>query len=140
MLSALCTLLLQLAQTRLIHGTRKWPLIAASFQTWRGSWASIAWDPVINTTYKSQTTNYWYLSKEFNPAIADCRLQGTANSPSSVAMVEWRGIEPPNYFLNPLRKSLVPCGRQTMLLIESLLQYSKLFFIYFMQITYHLLM
>ena len=114
MLSALCTLLMQLAQTRLIHGTRKWPLIAASFQTWRGSWASIAWDPVINTTYKSQATNYWYRNEEFNPAIADCRLQGTANSPSSVEMVAWRGIEPPNFSLL-LRKSLVPCGHQTIL-------------------------
>ena len=85
---------IQLTQTRLIHGTWKVSLIAASFQTWRGSWVFIAWDPIINITYIGQTIQDKNLSKEFNPAIADCRLQGTANSPSSMTMAERRGFEP----------------------------------------------
>ena len=36
----------------------------------------------------------WRLDGEFNPATADCRLQGTANSPSSTAMAERKGFEP----------------------------------------------
>ncbi|MBZ4664382.1 MAG: hypothetical protein JG776_2100 [Caloramator sp.] len=38
---------------------------------------------------------YLHLGKEFNPAIADCRLQGTATSPSSTVMAERGGFEPP---------------------------------------------
>ncbi len=40
---------LKSAQTRLPHGTRKGSLTAASFRTWRGSWFSVAWDPILNT-------------------------------------------------------------------------------------------
>jgi len=38
-----------LAPSRLTHGTRVALLSAASFRTWRGSQASVAWDLAINT-------------------------------------------------------------------------------------------
>ena len=34
------------------------------------------------------------LSREFNLAIADCKLQGTATSPSSTILAERKGFEP----------------------------------------------
>ena len=34
------------------------------------------------------------LSREFNLAIADCKLQGTATSPSSTTLAERKGFEP----------------------------------------------
>jgi len=75
----------QLAPTRHPCGTRRAPLTAASFRTWQGSWVSVAQDPVLNTTYSGQTLQASNLGQEFNPAIADCGLQGTATSPSSTA-------------------------------------------------------
>ena len=48
-------LLEQLTRIRFPYGTRKNSLIAASFRTWRGSWVSIAQDPIVNATFSGQT-------------------------------------------------------------------------------------
>ena len=44
----------------------------------------IATDWNFNTVWSGQITRQWP-GNSINPAIADCRLQGTANSPSSTA-------------------------------------------------------
>ena len=67
--------------------------IAATFRSWRGSPAYVAWDPDLNTTT-------WVLPKSIRPrpgiqsCCSDCRLQGIAGSPSSTAMAERMGFEP----------------------------------------------
>ena len=44
---------------------------------------NIAQGPTINTARRSTLLKRPYLGQEFDPAIADCGLQGTASSPSS---------------------------------------------------------
>jgi hypothetical protein len=49
----------------------------------------------INAAYSGRHKNEQTSEWEFHPAIADCRLQGTASSPSSTAVfVELMGFEP----------------------------------------------
>ena len=95
-------------------------LIAASFRTWRGSQSYVAWDPAINTTCIGQTKQIKSLCEEFNPAIADCRLQGTANSPASTAMAEKVGFEPTIEFPLYTRSRRAPSTTRTSLHITYL--------------------
>ena len=75
------------AQSRQPYGTWKIPLNAASFRTWHGSWVFIAQDPNVNTTCMRQTRHSVSLGKEFSLARADCKLQGSATSPPSTALL-----------------------------------------------------
>jgi len=71
----------QPAQQRRPCGTRTDPLNAARFPAWHGSREPVAQDRCLNTAYsdsKTARTRVW----EFIPAIADCRSQGTAISPT----------------------------------------------------------
>ena len=40
----------------------------------------------VNTTYPNTKQKKSSLGKEFDPTVADCRLQGTASSPSSTVL------------------------------------------------------
>ena len=58
------------------------------------------------------------LPRELNPAIADCRLQGTANSPSSTALAEKVGFEPTIEIPLYTRSRRAPSTTQTSLHTE----------------------
>lgn len=65
----------QPAQHRLLCGTHKNPLTAASVRIWQGSWHYVAQDPSLNTTYRLHTLHSTTLSREFSLAIADCEYR-----------------------------------------------------------------
>ena len=44
------------------------------------------------TAYMGQTIQRHILGREFIPAVADCRLQGTADSPTSAALSQAEGL------------------------------------------------
>src|SRR5271170_2205836 len=70
------------APARRPDGTWNIKLTVAVFRPWRGSQATIASDPAFNAAPRFAHPRR-RLSEEFDPAIAGCWLQGTANSPSS---------------------------------------------------------
>ena len=57
----------------------------------------------ININYCCYCKGGVGLGWEFDPARADCRKQGTANSPSSTASVEPMGVEPTTFALRTRR-------------------------------------
>ena len=70
------------APTRRPDGTWNIKLTVAVFRPWRGSQATIASDPAFNAAPRFAPPHR-RLGEEFDPAIAGCWQQGTANSPSS---------------------------------------------------------
>jgi hypothetical protein len=76
------------------HGPDRLPLLPSGPDgVWQGS---VAQDLTINAAFPKEHIQRWKTSDvEFDPAIADCGLQGTATSPSSttnetVASYPWR--------------------------------------------------
>ena len=64
-----------MAQPRFPCGTQEWPLTAASFRTWQGSWVPVAQDPDVNTNSLRLTIQSSHLEQEFSLAIADCEYR-----------------------------------------------------------------
>ena len=79
----LCALPIQLAQTRLIHGTWKVFTYRCFLPDLTGFMSFHCVGPSSqHHLYRSDHT-FYNLGEEFTPAVAGCRLQGTANSPAS---------------------------------------------------------
>ena len=80
----------QVAPARHPCGTRRALRTVAPSRAWRGWQGFVAQDPAFIAPY--QDLHYRKAPYAgFDPAIADCRLQGTANSPSSVVRgMPWR--------------------------------------------------
>ena len=72
------------APARLTRGTRAYPLTVASFRTWRGLRAPVAWDQTIGTATVAPALKR-RASGGIRPRYSGLRVQGTATSPSSTA-------------------------------------------------------